>query len=53
MDRSFELVASAPVFDRALTKVLLTHHRKLDIRRQLGGHADGEVDLPPAALQRP
>jgi 8-oxo-dGTP pyrophosphatase MutT (NUDIX family)/predicted N-acetyltransferase YhbS len=41
--------ASALVFDPRLTRVLLTHHRKLDIWIQLGGHPDGEADLRTAA----
>lgn len=41
--------ASALVFDPALRSVVLTHHRKLDIWIQLGGHADGEADLATAA----
>ncbi len=32
-------------------RVLLTHHRKLGIWLQLGGHADGERDLQLAALK--
>ena len=32
-------------------RVLLTHHRKLGLWLQLGGHADGERDLPAAALR--
>ena len=32
-------------------RALLTHHRKLDMWLQLGGHADGERDLPVAALK--
>ncbi|HKJ86343.1 MAG TPA: NUDIX hydrolase [Spirochaetia bacterium] len=43
--------ASALVLDRELTRVLLTHHRKLDIWIQLGGHADGQADLLSAALR--
>lgn len=43
--------ASALVLDRELTRVLLTHHRKLDIWIQLGGHADGQADLQSAALR--
>lgn len=31
--------------------VLLTHHRKLDRWLQLGGHADGDVDLARVALR--
>lgn len=32
-------------------RVLLTHHRKLDRWLQLGGHADGDVDLAQVALK--
>ncbi|MBO9662698.1 NUDIX hydrolase [Dokdonella sp.] len=32
-------------------RVLLTHHRKLDRWLQLGGHADGNVDLARVALR--
>ncbi len=32
-------------------RVLLTHHRKLGLWLQLGGHADGERDLVAAALR--
>lgn len=32
-------------------RVLLTHHRKLQRWLQLGGHADGEVDLHQVALR--
>ena len=32
-------------------RVLLTHHRKLDRWLQLGGHADGDRDLPRVALK--
>ncbi|MFW6260918.1 MAG: NUDIX hydrolase [Spirochaetota bacterium] len=43
--------ASALVFDPARTSIVLTHHRKLDIWIQLGGHADGQADLATAALR--
>jgi 8-oxo-dGTP pyrophosphatase MutT (NUDIX family) len=33
------------------TRVLLTHHRKLGLWLQLGGHADGEKDLERVALR--
>ena len=33
------------------SRVLLTHHRKLGMWLQLGGHADGERDLQVAALK--
>ncbi len=45
------LTASAWVVDPARTRVLLTHHRKLNLWIQLGGHADGEADLLAAALR--
>ena len=43
--------ASAWLLDRAGTRVLLTHHRKLGIWVQLGGHADGDRDLARVALR--
>ena len=43
--------ASAWLVDRTGQRVLLTHHRKLDRWLQLGGHADGERDLPAVALK--
>jgi 8-oxo-dGTP pyrophosphatase MutT (NUDIX family) len=33
------------------TRVLLTHHRKLGLWLQLGGHADGDKDLERVALR--
>ena len=42
--------ASAWLVDRRGTRVLLTHHRKLDRWLQLGGHADGERDFARVAL---
>jgi len=39
------LTGSAWIVDRYRRKTLLTHHRKLDKWLQLGGHADGELDL--------
>jgi len=41
--------ASALVMSPDGRQVLLTHHRKLDIWIQLGGHADGDLDLIRAA----
>lgn len=35
------MTGSALVMNRDLTKVLLTHHKKLGMWLQLGGHADG------------
>lgn len=43
--------ASAWLVDRNRTRVLLTHHRKLGIWVQLGGHADGDRDLARVALR--
>lgn len=43
--------ASAWLPDRAGTRVLLTHHRKLGIWVQFGGHADGDRDLARVALR--
>ena len=43
--------ASCWLVDAAGQRVLLTHHRKLGLWLQLGGHADGERELPQAALR--
>jgi len=43
--------ASCWLVDRTGTRVLLTHHRKLDRWLQLGGHADGDRDLALVALR--
>jgi len=43
--------ASSWLVDRTGTRVLLTHHRKLQRWLQLGGHADGDRDLPQVALR--
>ena len=48
---SGHLTGSAWVVDTARTRTLLTHHRKLDLWLQLGGHADGEPDLAGVALR--
>ena len=45
------LTGSAWVVNKAGTHVLLTHHKKLNIWVQLGGHADGNPDMLNAALQ--
>jgi 8-oxo-dGTP pyrophosphatase MutT (NUDIX family) len=42
---------SAWLVDAGGERVLLTHHRKLDRWLQLGGHADGEIDLAAVALR--
>jgi len=44
------LTGSAWIVDPARERTLLTHHRKLDKWLQLGGHADGELDLLSVAL---
>ena len=43
--------ASCWLVDRSGARTLLTHHRKLGLWLQLGGHADGERDLRIAALR--
>jgi 8-oxo-dGTP pyrophosphatase MutT (NUDIX family) len=39
------VTGSAWLVNRAGTHILLTHHKKLNIWVQLGGHADGDSDL--------
>lgn len=53
-DRSLQhghVTGSAWLVDYNRTKVLLTHHRKLDRWLQLGGHADGDADILRVALR--
>jgi 8-oxo-dGTP pyrophosphatase MutT (NUDIX family) len=45
------VTASAWLIDATCRRVLLTHHRKLGMWLQLGGHADGESDLLAAAIR--
>ncbi len=45
------LTGSAWIVDGARAQTLLTHHRKLEKWLQLGGHADGEIDLGAVALR--
>ena len=45
------LTGSALVVTPNFSKVLLTHHRKLNKWLQLGGHADGSFDLAETALR--
>lgn len=45
------LTGSAWIVSPDRTRVLLTHHRKLDKWLQLGGHADGDPDLLAVALR--
>lgn len=53
-ERSLEIghiTASAWLVNKDNTKVLLTHHRKLDMWVQLGGHCDGNSDALAVAIQ--
>jgi len=45
------LTGSAWIVSPDRSRVLLTHHRKLDKWLQLGGHADGDPDLLGVALR--
>jgi len=45
------LTGSAWIVSPDRSRVLLTHHRKLDKWLQLGGHADGDSDLLAVALR--
>ncbi len=45
------LTASALVLDSTHTRALLTHHKKLGRWLQLGGHCDGDSNLPGVALR--
>ncbi len=45
------LTGSAWIVDRERKRTLLTHHFKLNKWLQLGGHADGELDLRAVALR--
>jgi 8-oxo-dGTP pyrophosphatase MutT (NUDIX family) len=45
------LTGSAWIVDAERRRTLLTHHRKLDKWLQLGGHADGELDLASVAMR--
>lgn len=45
------LTGSAWIVDPSRTRTLLTHHRKLGKWLQLGGHADGDLDLLAVALR--
>ncbi len=44
------ITASAWIVSHDLERVLLTHHRKLGVWLQLGGHADGDADPERVAL---
>ncbi len=45
------LTGAAWLVDPGGARVLLTHHRKLQRWLQLGGHADGDLDLAAVALK--
>ncbi|MBI5362488.1 MAG: NUDIX hydrolase [Planctomycetes bacterium] len=45
------LTASALVIDSTGERALLTHHKKLGRWLQLGGHCDGDANLPGVALR--
>jgi 8-oxo-dGTP pyrophosphatase MutT (NUDIX family) len=45
------LTGSAWVVDAARERTLLTHHAKLGIWVQLGGHADGDWDIAAVAMR--
>ena len=45
------ITGSAWLLDPTLQQVLLTHHRKLNIWVQLGGHSDGDANTPGVALR--
>ena len=45
------ITGSAWIVDSAHGHVLLTHHAKLDMWLQLGGHADGDSDVLRVALR--
>jgi len=45
------VTGSSWIVDRGFDRVLLTHHRKLDMWLQLGGHADGDTDVLRVAIR--
>ena len=45
------LTGSAWIVDAARQRTLLTHHRKLNKWLQLGGHADGDLDIAAVAMR--
>ncbi len=45
------VTGSAWIVDRARERALLTHHRKLGLWLQLGGHSDGDPDTLAVALR--
>lgn len=49
--RPGHVTASAWIVSHDRSRFLLTHHRKLGRWLQLGGHTDGDGDVPAAALR--
>jgi hypothetical protein len=45
------LTASSFVLSLDKSKVLLTHHKKLNLWLQLGGHTDGDIDVLGVAIK--
>lgn len=45
------ITGSAFLLNKDLSKLMLTHHRKLNKWLQLGGHADGDSDILNVALK--
>lgn len=45
------MTGSAWIVDAVRTRTLLTHHQKLEIWVQLGGHADGDLDIAGVAMR--
>lgn len=45
------ITGSAWVINRAATHALFTHHRKLNLWLQVGGHADGDPDVARVAMR--
>jgi len=45
------VTGSAWLVDPSGERLLLTHHKKLDMWLQLGGHSDGDPDTPAVALR--
>ncbi len=45
------ITGSAWLINRTGDRVLLTHHKKLDMWLQLGGHADGDPDVLRVAIR--
>jgi 8-oxo-dGTP pyrophosphatase MutT (NUDIX family) len=50
-DNIGHITGSVWLVNHAMNEVLLTHHKKLGIWIQLGGHADGDPDIPSVAMR--